>query len=101
MNSEIAMAAVQAEIRARNPDLDVRLVGQVHHIRPAEIAFVDVYGCDDKVRRRAIRAFATDMLRVLGIHVELVCGHDVYTLDPGPIDRSTAEQLSRHLASVR
>lgn len=76
----VALAAVEEHILAGHPDLSIQLIGQVHHIRPSGIAFIDVFGCEDKLRRRAIRAEAVDLLQLLGFDVELYPNHDVFFL---------------------
>lgn len=74
MTQAIALAAVQDTIAAQYPDLTLALVAQVHYVRPDAIAHIEVYGCEDAVTRRAIRADAVRLLRQLSIHVELVGG---------------------------
>ncbi|WOI30754.1 hypothetical protein [Sulfitobacter dubius] len=87
MTQAIALAAVQDVIAAQYPALSIDLVAQVHYVRPHEIAHIDVYGCDDTTRRRAIRQQAVSLLRQLGIRVELIGGHDVYTVSPDRSER--------------
>ncbi len=63
MSKAIALAAVQDAIAAKHPGLSIDLIAQVHHIRPDEIAHIDVYGCNDTGTRRAIRAHAVRLLQ--------------------------------------
>jgi|GEM_PF-3174486 len=93
----IALAAVQDAIAAQYPHLSIDLVAQVHYIRRDEIAHIDVYGCDDAVTRRAIRADAVRLLQQLGIHVELVGGHDVYTVSPDYFDPTAVMHYRKQL----
>tara|TARA_R110002012_G_scaffold208038_1_gene378042 strand:+ start:605 stop:1327 length:723 start_codon:yes stop_codon:yes gene_type:complete len=79
------------------PNLSVDLVAQVHHVKPQGIAHIDVYGCDDAVTRKAIRADAVRLLQQLGIHVELVGGHDVFTVSPDYSDPTTLQDYARRL----
>ena len=97
MTQAIALAAVQDTIAAQYPDLTLALVAQVHYVRPDEIAHIDVYGCEDAVTRRAIRADAVRLLRQLSIHVELVGGHDVYTVSPDYSDHATLQDYASKL----
>jgi len=94
MKQAIALAAVQDAIAAQYPCLSIELIAQVHHIRPNDIAHVDVYGCDDTTQRRAIREQAVSLLRQLGIRVELIGGHDIYTVSP---DRAALQDYADRL----
>lgn len=91
MTQAIALAAVQDAITSKYPDRSVEITAQVHYVRPDEVAHVDVYGCDDAVRRRLIRADAVRLLQQLGIRVELVGSHDVYTVSPDYSDPTTLQ----------
>ncbi|MEQ5829346.1 hypothetical protein J3456_18530 [Sulfitobacter sp. NFXS29] len=97
MTQAIALAAVQDTIAPQYPDLTIELVAQVHYVRPDEIAHIDVYGCEDAVTRRAIRADAVRLLRQLSIHVELVGGHDVYTVSPDHSDHAVLQDYASKL----
>ncbi len=97
MFQAVALAAVQEAIAAQHSNLSIELVAQVHYIRPEEIAHIDVYGCDDTVTRRAIRAHAVRLLRQLGYHVELISGHDVYTVSPDYSDPTTLQDYAHRL----
>jgi hypothetical protein len=98
MIQAIALAAVQDAIAAKHPGLSIDLVAQVHYIRPDEVAHVDVYGCDDAVTRRAIRADAVRLLLQLGVRVELVGGHDVHTVSPDYADATTLHDYASRLS---
>lgn len=97
MTQAIALAAVLDAITARYPDKSVEITAQVHYVRPDEIAHVDVYGCDDAVKRRSIRADAVRLLQQLGIRVELVGSHDVYTVSPDYSDSTTLQYYASRL----
>lgn len=97
MKQVIALAAVQDAIAAQYSNLPIELVAQVHYIRPSEVAHIDVYGCDDTMTRRAIRSNAVRLLQQLGVRVELVGGHDVYTLSPDYSDPATLRDYSSRL----
>lgn len=99
MTQAIALAAVQDAITAKYPDRSVEITAQVHYVRPDEVAHVDVYGCDDAVRRRLIRADAVRLLQQLGIRVELVGSHDVYTVSPDYSDPTTLQYYASRLHS--
>jgi hypothetical protein len=101
MTQAIALAAVQEAITARYPDKSVEITAQVHYVRPDEIAHVDVYGCDDSVTRRSIRADAVRLLQQLGIRVELVGSHDVYTVSPDYSDPTTLQYYASKLHPSR
>jgi hypothetical protein len=93
----IALAAVQDAIVAQHPGLSIDLVAQVHYVRPDDVAHIDVYGCDDAVTRRSIRAAAVRLLQQLGIRVELVGSHDVYTVSPDYSDPVTLQDYACRL----
>ncbi len=97
MTQAVALAAAQDAIATQYPDLSIELIAQVHYIRPDEIAHIDVYGCDDAVTRRAIRANAVRLLQQLGVHVELIGAHDVYTVSPDYSDPATLQGYASRL----
>jgi len=104
MSQAIALAAVQDAIAAKYPDRSVQLIAQVHYIRPDDVAHIDVYGCDDAMARRSIRTDAVRLQQQLGIDVELVGGHDVYTVSPNYSDpvnlHDYASRLHRRLVTT-
>lgn len=100
MTQAIALAAVQNVISSKHPDRLIVLVGQVHYVRPDDIAHVDVYGCDDAVTRRSIRAEAVRLLRALGIRVELVGSHDVFMISPDFADQAALRDYSIKLGGI-
>ncbi|MFG6501616.1 MULTISPECIES: hypothetical protein [unclassified Sulfitobacter] len=97
MSQAIALAAVQDAIAAKYPDRSVELIAQVHYIRPDDVARIDVCGCDDAMTRRSIRTDAVRLLQQLGIHVELVGGHDVYTVPPNYSDPVSFQDYASRL----
>jgi len=98
MTQAIALAVVQETIAARHPNKSIELGAQVHHIRLDGVAFVDVYGCDDAAERRSIRAEAVMLLRDLGIKVELIGNHDVFTVSPDYSDPAALRNCRSRLA---
>jgi len=99
MTQAIALAAVQDAITAKYTDRSVELIAQVHYIRPDDVAHIDVYGCDDTMTRRSIRTDAVRLLQQLGIRVELVGSHDVYTVSPDYSDPTTLQYYASRLHS--
>ena len=97
MTQAIALAAVQDAIVAQYHDESIELIAQVHYIRPDDVAHIDVYGCDDAMMRRAIRANAVQLLQQLGIRVELISGHDVYTVSPDYSDPASVQNYASRL----
>ena len=97
MTQAIALAATQDAITAQYPDRSVEITAQVHYVRPDEIAHVDVYGCNDAVTRRSIRADAVRLLKKLGIRVELVGSHNVDTVSPDYSDPTTLQYYASRL----
>jgi hypothetical protein len=100
MKQAIALAAVQDAIAAQYPGGVIKLVAQVHYIRPDEAAHIDVYGCDDAVQRRAVRTKAVKLLQELGIRVELVGGHDVFMLSPDFTDQTALSAYASRLEYI-
>ncbi len=98
MTQAIALAVVQETIAARHPNRSIELSAQVHHIRLDGVAFVDVYGCDDAAERRSVRAEAVMLLRDLGIKVELIGIHDVFTVSPDYSDPAALRDFRSRLA---
>ncbi|MFG6664768.1 hypothetical protein ACGYKB_16010 [Sulfitobacter sp. 916] len=98
MTQAIALAVVQETIAARHPSKSIELSAQVHHIRHDDVAFIDVYGCDNAEERRSIRAEAVMLLRDLGIHVELIGNHDVFTVSPDFSDPAALRDCRSRLA---
>jgi len=101
MTQAIALAALHEVITARYPGRSVEITAQVHYVRPDEVAHVDVYRCDDAVRRRSIRADAVRLLQQLGIRVDLVGSHDVYTISPDYSDPTSLQYYVSRLHSSR
>jgi len=98
MTQAIALAVVQEMIAAKHPSKSIELSAQVHHIRPDDVAFIDIYGCDDAAERRSIRAEAVMLLRDLGIKVELIGNHDVFTVSPDYSDPAALRNCRSRLA---
>ncbi len=88
-------------LRAANPDLPhLRISAQSHYSTLNRLAFVDIYGVDDdRIRRRQLRADASDLLRRLGYVVEIEPGRDVY--DVTPIRPVSAHDEIRMLQCLR
>lgn len=97
MTQAIALAAVQDAIVAQYHDESIELIAQVHYVRPDDVAHIDVYGCDDAKTRRSVRGNAVRLLQQLGIHVELVGGHDVYTVSPDYSDPASVQNYASRL----
>ncbi len=94
---------IETALRATHPDLPgLRVSGQSHYRQSNRIAFVDVFGIDgDHIRRRQIRAEASDMLRQLGYAVEIEPGCDVYDLTPiRPVSAHDSLWMLRHLRNA-
>ena len=102
MTQAIALATVQDAITVKYSDRSVEITAQVHYVRPDEFAHVDVYGCDDAVKRRSIRADAVRLLQQLGIRVDLVGSHVVYTISPDYSDPTTLHDYASrmHIAEL-
>ncbi|MBM07638.1 MAG: hypothetical protein CMH88_15040 [Oceanibulbus sp.] len=98
MTNAIALAAVQEAIATDYPDRSIELIAQVHHIRPDDIAHVEVYGCQDTKLRRSVRTNAVILLERLGIHVELIGSHDVFTVAPDFSDPVALKEFQLRLA---
>ena len=98
MTNAIALAAVQVAIATDYPDRSIEFIAQVHHIRPHDIAHVEVYGCTDTKLSRSVRTKAVVLLERLGIHVELIGSHDVYTVAPDFSDLAALREYQRRLA---
>ena len=100
MIQAIALAAIQDVISRKHPDRSIQLVAQVHYIKPNEVAHLDVFGCGDAGTRRSIRSEAVMLLQELGIRVELISGHDVFTLAPDYSDLATLRKYDIKLGGI-
>lgn len=98
MIQAIVLADVQDVTSRKHPDRSIQLVAQVHHIKPDEVAHVDVYGCGDAVVRRSIRVEAVRLLLKLGLRVELVGNHDVFMVSPDFSDPGAVMTYCKMLA---
>lgn len=101
MTQAVALAVVQEALAAAYPGQQFQLLAQVHHIRPDGVAFVEVLGCEDQMRRRELRALATSLLGDLGIKVELIGNHDVFLVEPDSSDTAAVAAMRAQLMSAR
>jgi hypothetical protein len=80
-NRGTALAQVQEILRTENPDLRLHLIGQAHYGEEG-LAFVEVHGVEEKIRRRQIREKANQYLETRDVQVNLIHGKDIFFIYP-------------------